>query len=230
MLTPIKYLKVGLIGISLLVGASLHANPVTVTELGVGANETVWISSSTLGSPLHVYASVIKLDVDGTKLDGFCIDPWHWSGGGALSYDMESLALAPKSANDTTPNPMGASTALQIEQLWQQYYSPSISNVNAAALQIEIWQLVDAAVNNGTFSLLSVDGGDSAAVYTALSGMNTFLANNPSAPAADLVAVTGRAGQDYVIPNPSVPEGGATVAMLGGALLGLAVLRRRCVG
>ena len=226
MLKSIKFLQVTLTGVALLAGVSLRATPVTVAEVGVGANETVWINSSTLGSSLHVYAGVLKLTVDGTNTDGFCIDPWHWSSGSALPYQTESLDLAPKSANDTTPNPMGASTALKIEQLWKQYYSPGISNINAAALQIEIWMLVDAAVNNGTFSLISVDGGDSAAVYAALTGMSTFLSNNPNAPAADLIALTGR-GQDYVVPNTSVPESGATVAMLGAALLGLAVVYRR---
>jgi hypothetical protein len=189
-----------------------------VSENGVGANETVWISSSNLGSNLHVYAGVLNLSVDDVATSGFCIDPWHWSSGSALSYNIESLDNAPKSANNTTANPMGASTALQIEQLWQQYYTPGISNVTAAALQIKIWELVDLAVNNGTFSLLSIDGGDSDAVMTAIDGMSAFLSQHQDAPAANLVAVTG-AGQDYVI--PSVPDSGATVILLGVALLGL---------
>jgi hypothetical protein len=132
--------------------------------------------------------------------------------------------LAPKSADNNTPNPMGATAATQIEQLWAQYYTPSISNVTAAALQIKIWEIVDAAVNNGTFKLDSVDGGDSAAVYSALTAMDTFLASNPNAPVAHLEAVTG-SGQDYVI--PCVPEAGATAAMVGLALAGLGLVRRK---
>lgn len=204
--------------LSLLAGNALRADSVMVSENGVGANETVWITSSNLGSNLHVYAGVLNLSVDGVATSGFCIDPWHWSSGSALPYSLESLDNAPKSANNTTPNPMGAPTALKIQQLWQQYYTPGISNVNAAALQIQIWQLVDLAVDNGTFQLLSVDGGDSAAVMAAISDMSNFLASNPNAPAANLVAVTG-AGQDYVI--PSVPDNGATVILLGVALLGI---------
>ena len=210
--------------LSVFAGNALRADSVMVSENGVGANETVWISSSNLGSNLHVYAGVLNLSVDGVATSGFCIDPWHWSSGSALSYNLESLDNAPKSANNTTPNPMGASTALQIEQLWQQYYTPGISNVNAAALQIKIWELVDLAVDNGTFSLIAVDGGSSAAVYTAIDGMTAFLSQNPTATAANLVAVTG-AGQDYVI--PSVQDSGATVILLGVALLGVGLAQAK---
>src|SRR3954467_1511759 len=92
---------------------ALHADTVTIAESGVGANETVWINSSNLGNNLHVYAGVLKLTVNGVTTNGFCIDPWHWSSGSALSYQLEPLANAPKSANNSSPNPMGASTALK---------------------------------------------------------------------------------------------------------------------
>ncbi len=206
--------------------STLRATPVTVTELGIGANETVWIDSSTLGNNLHVYAGVVKLNVNGVNMDGFCIDPWHWSGTGPLSYNQESLAAAPKSANNSsTVVPMGATAALEISQLWTQYYTSSISNSTAAALQIEIWKIVDAAVTNGTFHLDSIDGGDSATVLSTMSAMDAFLASNPGAAAANLVAVTGP-GQDYVILSPA-PDSGATAALLGCTFLGLVGLRRR---
>lgn len=210
----------------LAISVALRATPVTVAELGIGANETVWIDSSTLGTDLHVYAGVVKLDVNGANADGFCIDPWHWSGSGTLAYNLESLAAAPKSANNSaTIVPMGSSTALQIEQLWKQYYTPGISNVNAAALQLEIWERVDLAVTNGTFHLDSIDGAASASVMAEMTAMDTFLINNPGAAAANLIAATGP-GQDYVIAAPA-PDAGATATLLGGALLGLTALRRR---
>lgn len=221
MTTPMRRLLLALSCVSFLTGVSVRADSVTVAEVGVGANETVWINSSNLGNNLHVYAGVLNLTVDNVATNGFCIDPWHWSSGSALSYTLESLDNAPKSANGGSPNPMGASTALKIEQLWQQYYTSGISNVNAAALQIEIWQLVDLAVNNGTFALISIDG-DSAAVMSSIADMDAFLTNNPNAAAANLVAVTG-AGQDYVIQN--VPEGGATALLLGLVLVGFGIGR-----
>jgi hypothetical protein len=229
-----KSLLTALTCVSLVATISLRATPVTVQELGMvgGQYETVWIDSSSLGN-VNVYAGPVNLLVDGTPTVGFCIDPWHWSASGALPYTLEPLANAPKSANypatGATPNPMGASTALKIEQLWQQYYTPSlsVSPVTAAALQIEIWKLVDGAVGNGTFSLVSVDGGASAsaAVYEALGEMDTFLGSADYEPAASLVAVTGP-GQDYVIPG-RVPDGGTTALLLGLAFAGLAAMRKK---
>jgi hypothetical protein len=223
-----KFLLGALASLSLISAASLRATPVTVSEIGVGANEIVWINSSSLGSNLQVYAGALNFLVDGSALQGFCIDPWHWSQNGALAYDQVALADAPKSANNSTANPMGASTALQIEQLWFKYYTPSMTNVDAAALQITIWQLVDSAVSNGTFQLISVNGGDSSAVYSSMTGMTTFLANNPGAAAANLFGLTGP-GQDYVISRPggNVPDSGSTALLASMALLGFAAFRRR---
>jgi hypothetical protein len=223
-----KSLLTALTCVSLVATISLRATPVTVTEVSMvgGQYETVWIDSSNLGTGLHVYAGPVNLLVDVTPTVGFCIDPWHWSANGALPYTLEPLANAPKSAdNSATPSSMGAPTALKIEQLWQQYYTPSVSTVTAAALQIKIWQLVDAAVGNGTFSLASVDGGDSAAVYATLGIMDTFLGSAQNKPAASLVAVTGP-GQDYVIPG-RVPDGGTTALLLGLAFAGLAAMRKK---
>ena len=214
------------IATTLVAGVSLRANTVSVEEVSVGANETVWIDSSKLGNNLHVYACVVNLKVNNIATVGFCIDPWHWSASGPLPYSVEELANAPKSATDSTANPMGAAAATKIEELWAKYESTAVgNNVVAAALQIEIWQVVAAAVApNGTFKLDSVDN-DSAAVYSALAGMDTFLAGaTATTPKAFLVAVTGR-GQDYVIPN--VPEAGATVALLGVALAGLGLARKK---
>src|SRR3982751_6534031 len=84
---------------------ALRADTVSIAEAGVGANQTVWINSSSLGNNLHVYAGVLKLTVDGVATDGFCIDPWHWSSNSALPYELEPLANAPKSANGGSPNP-----------------------------------------------------------------------------------------------------------------------------
>jgi hypothetical protein len=210
-------LLAGLMGLSLLAAISLKATPVTVEEVGVGPNETAWIDSSTLGNNLHVYACVIDLKVNGVATTGFCIDPWHWSVPGPLAYNTESLDTAPK-----PPGPMGMAAANQIEQLWEKYYSGPLTNVVAAALQIEIWKIVDLGVSSATFQLLSVDN-DSAAVYAKMTEMENFLSANPHAAKANLIAVTGR-GQDYVI---QVPDGGTTVALLGMGLIGLIAFRKK---
>ena len=82
---------------------ALRAQTLTVEEDGIGANEIVNISSSTLGNNLWVYACAIDMLVDGLQTQGFCIDPWHWSLDGQMTYTPESLALGPKN-----PGPMGA--------------------------------------------------------------------------------------------------------------------------
>jgi hypothetical protein len=117
---------------------------------------------------------------------------------------------------------MGAATALKIEQLWSQYYSPSMNNQNAAGLQIAIWDLVGGA----NFKL------DSSPDYGA-GDMLTWVNNNPTATAADLIAVTGP-GQDYVIPNfptppTAVPDGGTTALLLGMGLVSLFVVRSKYI-
>jgi hypothetical protein len=191
------------------------AVPVTVQETGIGANEVVQITSSTLGTQ-WVYAGTVNLLVNGTAEQGFCIDPFHWSISGPQAYNSESLGVGPKSPG----GPMGAATALKIEQLWAQYYSPTLNNQNAAGLQIAIWDLVGGS----NFQL------DSSPDYGA-ADMLTWVNNNPTATAADLIAVTGP-GQDYVIPNGpniprSVPDGGTTVLLLGMGFASLVVLRSK---
>jgi hypothetical protein len=192
------------------------AVPVTVQEMGIGANEVVQITSSTLGTA-SVYAGIVDLQVNGVAMDGFCIDPFHWSIPGLQSYNTETLGAGPKAPG----GPMGAATALKIEQLWAQYYSVGMSGQNAAGLQIAIWDLVGGA----NFQL------DSSPDYGA-GDMLAWVNNNPTASAADLIAVTGP-GQDYVIPNGpniphfSVPDGGTTALLLGMGLISLIIMRSK---
>ena len=186
------------------------AVPVTVQEMGVGQNEVVQITSSTLGTA-WVYAGIIHLTVNGTATDGFCIDPFHWSVTGPQPYNTEPLASAPKSP----VNGMGAASALKIEQLWGHFYSHNMSNQDAAGLQIAIWEIVGGL----NFQL------DSAPDYGA-STMLQWVSNNPNATPANLLAVTGP-GQDYVI--PCVPDGGTTALLLGAGLAAMAIMRSKFV-
>ena len=224
MIKSMKFLLSTATGVSLLAAASLHAISVPVTAIDIGANETVVIHMSNYPDDYGAYAGVVKLDVNGVMRDGFCIDPWHWDTGATALYDMVPLLDAPKSVDGTTLNPMGAAAALQIAQLLKHYYRPNITDVNAAALQLEIWKIVDAAVSTGTFSLVSIDN-DGADVVAAMGGMESYLTSNPNAPAANAVALTGR-GQDYVI----VPDIGSTALLLGLAMVGMVMMRRKSVG
>ena len=215
-----KRFTAGAIGLFAASALAVLGTPVTVQELGIGANEVVNITSSTLGG--DVYAGVVKLSVNGTLTDSFCIDPWHWSSGNT-SYDLIPLV------NDSKPpEHIDAATALQIEQLWTLYYTSSISPENAAGLQIAIWDLVAASAANSlgvtANSLFHVNGTD----WGASEMIDTLPTNTIP---ADLAAVTSLVdgkvldGQDYVVPG--VPDGGATLVLLGSGLLALMGIRRR---
>jgi hypothetical protein len=193
-----------------LAGFTFHAaaTPVTVQEIGLDSYEVVQMTSSTLGTH-WVYAGTLDLLVNGNATQGFCIDPFHWSITGPQQYNTEPLAAGPKDP----VNGMGPVKATQIEQLWAQYYSANMSNQDAAGLQIAIWEIVGGS----GFQLNS--GND----YGA-SSMLAWVIDHPQAPAANLIAVTGR-GQDYVIPN--VPDAGETIVLLGMGLAGIALMRKQ---
>jgi len=181
---------------------------VSINTVGVNNNcETAYISSSTptgvVCNDTDVYAGIIDLQVNGTAAIGFCIDPWH-DGSGTLTYNWESLPEGPKVADG-----MGATTALEIEQLWDYYYSSSMSANTAAGLQIAMWELVDASISAQTagysFAL------DSSNNFGA-SSMISFVESNPTLPAANLDAVTTTNGQDYVMLSSSLPSFPAATA------------------
>jgi hypothetical protein len=207
-----KCLAAAAMGVSLLTVLSSKANSVTVQELGVSPCEIVNITSSTLGTA-NVYAGINNLLVNGVATPSFCIDPFHWSASGSQAYNTEALSLSPKNPG----GPMGTGKATEIEQLWAKYYSASISPQNAAGLQVAIWEVVGSTTPTDP-NYFKVNGSD----YGA-SLMLTWVNNNPGAATANLLAVTGP-GQDYVIP---VPDGGTTLMLLGEALCGLFIIRRK---
>src|SRR5690348_1888618 len=166
-------------GLAVAALAPFSAISMTVQEVGIGQNEVVEMTSSTLGTA-WVYAGINKLLVNGNSYDGFCIDPFHWSVSTPQTYTAEPLADGPKSPG----GPMGVGVATKIEQLWDQYFSPTMSNQNAAGLQIAIWELIGTT----NFKL------DSSNDYGAGS-MLDWVNNNSTAPTADLTALTGP-GQD----------------------------------
>jgi hypothetical protein len=194
----------------------LRATPVTVQEVSVGPNEVVSINSSTLGN-LSVYAGEINLLVNGKPTDSFCIDPWHLAISGPQKYNETSLANSP-----TATGMIGPATAKQIEQLWDKYYSPAMSNETAAGLQIAIWELEAPT----TFSLTS--GNDYGAALDI-----AWVESHPGAPTADLDAVDpigpnrfDYSGQAYVIPWGGVPDNGFTVGLIGIGLLAMLLVGR----
>ena len=204
--------------------ANGNAQPVTVTEItdwNTTPMEVVNINDPFLNYYSGVYAGINTLEVtDGsssTVYNGFCIDPFHWSGGSSPDYSIVSLTDAPKS-----PAQLNAFTATEIEDLWELYYSPTMSSPNAAGLQIAIWDLVtsnavatDGLPINEAFSITGYDYGASGDL-ASLAGYD--------GPAANLIAVTGP-GQDFTF---ATPDGGETFIMLA-LTVGALVLARPAI-
>jgi hypothetical protein len=188
---------------------SLHAVPVTVQELSVSPAKVVNINVTGFYSG-GAYAGVVNLKVNGTEMDGFCIDPFHFSSGSPLQYEMVSLSEAPKAYLPNFTGEMGDAKALQISKLWGMAYSATMTANQAAAMQIAIWEIVAG-------DLFSVSGSDYGA-SVLLNQLATY-----AGPVANLVALTGP-GQDYVI--QSVPEAGATVILLGLGMLATVGMKR----
>jgi len=210
----IKWTAAGLVGASLLIVNSVSATPfsigdsITVAESSVNPMQIVQIKVDGFYTG-GVYAGLNHLLINGSSLvDGFCIDPFHFSSSSSLPYTVVNLQNAPKGGA------MGANTALLIERLWGSYYAPNMSAANAAGLQIAIWELV----GGNSFHLLS--GND----YNAGNFLAAVQSANYQGPVADLVGLTGR-GQDYVTQN--VPDGGTTLGLLSIAMAALLAVKHR---
>ncbi len=194
-----------------LIAATSQANTFTVQELGVtpGVVATISVTGFYTG---NVYAGINKLVVDGVAMDGFCIDPFHFSLSSSPGYQFLPLASAPK-----PPGTMNSTQAGEISHLWAMLYSPTMSANNAAGLQIAIWEIV---------------GGNQFSVFGNDYGANAMLAqlNSFTGPGAHLVALSGP-GQDYVVLSnsgqgsennqPAVPENGSTLGFLALSALAL---------
>ena len=204
----------GVLGLTIITAFSAKANStITVQEEGVSPFETPTITCTGIGGPYEVYAGVNQLVANGTPMNGFCIDPFHWSMTSSGGYSYVALASAPKGYA------MGSDIATDIERLWGSYYSMALTSANSAAgLQIAIWKLVGGS----HFTLNSGNDYGAAVMIAAIDG------SSYTGPVADLIGLTGP-GQDYVVQNPpgalisQVPDGGATFFLLGAALCGLAV-------
>lgn len=197
--------------------ASARANQVMVQELQVNPNQVATISVPGFYTG-GVYAGVNRLLVNGAPMDGFCIDPFHFSSTSPLLYNVVPLNQAPK-----PPGTMTSAQAAQICRLWAMCYSANMTALNAAGMQIAIWEIVAG----NTISIIGNDYGAS----VMLTNLSAY-----TGAGADLVALTGP-GQDYVVPHaPSltVPDAGSTLCLLGLALATLLLAhpissRMRCL-
>ncbi len=234
MIFAVKPLVVNLIVVSLLSVSAAKAGPfgigdtVTVTENTPNPTGFVMISDTLIGGPYAVYAGVNNLTISGNgttvTTQGFCIDPYHWgfSGPGA-GYSVVALENAPK----VPGGPMSSHQAAQISELWALHFNSAMSDttgLDAAALQVGIWDIVGHGIDGTGIDALKITG-DSSIINLATTWV-TGVADPSGGPSANLLGLTHPVdGQDYVIAN--VPDAGATVILLGLAMIGLAVSGRK---
>jgi len=183
--------------------------PVIVQEVNVDPGKIVKIEVENFYTG-YTYPGVINLLVDGKPMDGFCIDPYHFSSTSPLQYFAVPLSQAPKA-----PGTMDSNQALLIGALWALAYSPTITADAAAGLQLAIWEVI----GGDDFTLLSSNDYGAAALLAQ--------AKAYTGPQPTLIGLTGP-GQDYVVQlPPRVPDGGFTMLMLGISLCAIAVINRR---
>ena len=192
-------------------GAQVQAVPATVKEISVSPARVVTVEMSGFYSG-GVYAGIVNMEVDGIGMQGFCIDPFHFSSRSALNYEMVALSDAPKAYLPHFTGNMGAEKAEQISKLWGLAFSPSMTANAAAAMQLAIWEIVAG-------DLFTIKSSTDYGAGALLAQLHSY-----EGPKADLIALTGD-GQDYVIAR--VPEGGATLILLGLGLCAIGLFRLR---
>src|SRR5438552_940038 len=162
--------------------ATISAQAHLVEDFGVRKGAPVHISLST-GFNGFVGAGIKKIQVDGVKMDAFCIDPFTMALRSSSGYRFVPLTQAPEA-----PWTLSASEATEVSDLWAMFYKPKMKQKKAAGLQIAIWEIV---------------GGDDFTVIGKSYGGNRMLAalDSYSRPGARLIALTGP-GQDYVVLTP----------------------------
>ena len=177
--------------------------------------------------------------------NAFCIELTQTINyGGTYLYNIDPLSNGPTPGYDTGGNgingPMGATKAGDVEELWGRYYtniftgSSAQQQVNAAAFQIAIWDIVFGSNLNLASGNFHATNLSDPAVVLAQSELNSLTGTGPM---ANLIALDNSSAQDMVTTTTpvvpaggSVPEAGTTgTAALGLAGLTLAALRRRKV-
>ena len=174
-----------------LVGAWSASASISVTLNSVNPSEAVQVNGNWL------YAGVYNLTVDGLATPSFCIDVAHGFDVGATATDYNYVPLA--SAPNNPNGPMGAAAAHWISGLWGTYYTPGITQSDAAALQVAIWMAVSQGDQAPALSI------GNASLETAAAGMLSNVQADSGITYAQLFGLVGSAGADeqgFVVPVP----------------------------
>ncbi|MGD0208164.1 MAG: hypothetical protein ABSC89_11200 [Verrucomicrobiota bacterium] len=187
---------------------AMSASAVTLTFDNVDPSQTVNLTDPWISSGAN--AGIYNLTVDGVATPSFCIDVADENNGNTFSdYYYSDLASAPLAP----AGPMGATAATDVEKLWAAYYSPSMDSLDAAALQVAMWE--DIAAKAITPYSITVSGNDP--VTTEATAMIANLVNLSAQ--ADLVGLVGPNGpsgeQSYVVAVPEPTTAGCFLLGLG---------------
>jgi hypothetical protein len=198
-----------------------------------GPNVTI---SSAFATGTFVGGSVTISDVqglaplaNGSSFISFCVDLQHTISP-PVNNQQATLGLMSNWNGYGAFSPQ-ANAGRYAAYLYNTYSASLANNDQRAGLQLAIWNVLydaDFTVGGGAFSA-SAPGGALTAANTFLTGLNANQAIAATSDAYWLRLDNGAAGsapQDFIGPAV-VPDGGATVMLLGGALLGLGTLRRR---
>ncbi|MCZ7636873.1 MAG: VPDSG-CTERM sorting domain-containing protein [Verrucomicrobia bacterium] len=176
-----------------------------------------------------VYAGfyVIRVGNPGSEFKSFCLDLYDFSDTSYHDYSKAALKDAPQSVGNSGIA-MGTLGAEAVKKLWAMNYQTALSNpATAAALQVAIWEAVndaDVGLNlaGGSF-VLNTTGSIRTAAQAMLDAVGSY-----NGPTPDLFAWVNTTDathyQDYI----GVPDGGATLMLLGMGVCGLAFVSRRC--
>ena len=202
--------------VSLLLATSAYANlsigdTVSVAYVNVSGGTVVIYTPEYTGG-INVYTGVYNIKVNGIATPSFCIDTVEESSTAANPYIVAALKDAPINSGPT----MGATKAADLSKLLGAYWTNSLSNAEAAGLQLAVWEIVaensmnSYNVTSGTF--YAADGAvrNQAKIYLdTLSSLGC---------AGSFLALTNDGLQDYVVRVPvpgAILLGGIGVSLVG---------------
>ena len=222
--------------LTLVLGAAVAVTPAQAdtvdvsafTGLGVTLTSPYWNTGTTAGSVTISDVQGLAPLANGASFISFCVDLQHTITP-PLNNTPAALDLMSEWDGYDVFTPQ-ANAGRYAAWLYNTYASTAMTTTQRAGLGLAIWNVLydnDFTVLSGTFMSSNEYGAN-----TFLSGLN---ANLDKAALADaywlrLYPVGGdpnAAPQDFIAP---IPDGGMTLMLLGGALVGLGALRRKFRG